>query len=108
MKNYRAFTQIYVLKEINEKKQNSARKEQKSTLYIKRANVATSTFPVSRHYMKKVLTLLQCRDMAATSTKEGKAKIFLSQDIITTLRRHQVDVATSSRHSYDIAYSEKN
>ena len=68
----------------------------------------TEKGPMSRHYMKKVLTLLQCRDMAATSTKEGKAKIFQCRDIITTLRRHQVDVATSSRNSYDIACSGKD
>ena len=56
---------INVLQEINEKKQKSA-------LYRKRANVETSTFPMSQHYMKKVLKLLQCRDMAATSAEKGK------------------------------------
>ena len=52
-------------------------------------------FPVSRHYMKKVLTLLQCPDIAATSVEEKKAKICQCRDIITTLRRHQVNVTTT-------------
>ena len=48
---------------------------------------------MSRHYMEKVLTLLQCRDIAATSAEEGKAKICQFRDFITTLRRHQVNIA---------------
>ena len=38
--------------------------------------------------------LFQCHDKAATSTEEGKAKIFQCHDIITTLRQHHVNVAT--------------
>ena len=51
-------------------------------------------FPMSRHYVEKVLTLLQSRDKAATSAKEGKTKIFQCRDIITTLWQHHVNVAT--------------
>ena len=50
-------------------------------------------FLVSRHYVEKVLTLLQCREKAATSAEEGKAKIFQCRDIITKLRQHHVNVA---------------
>ena len=45
--------------------------------------------------MEKVLTLLQCRDKAVVSAEDGKAKIFQCCDIITTLKQHQANVATS-------------
>ena len=87
---------------MKEKKQNSAKKEQKSTLCKKMANVATSEFqcrdirvPMSRHCVVKVLTLLQCRDIAATSVEEGKEKICQYHDIIMTLLQHQTNVVTS-------------
>ena len=52
-------------------------------------------FPVSRHYVEKVLTLLQCCDIAMTSAEKGKAKICQCHNIITTLSRYQVNVATT-------------
>ena len=39
--------------------------------------------------------LLQCRDIAVTSVEEEKTKICQCHDIITTLRRHQVNTATA-------------
>ena len=51
-------------------------------------------FPVSRNYVGKVLTLLQCRDIATKSVEEGKAKVCQCRDNITTLRRYQVNVMT--------------
>ena len=41
------------------------------------------------------MTLQQCCDIAVTSAEEGKAKICQCRDIITTLLRHQTNVATS-------------
>ena len=38
--------------------------------------------------------LLQCRDKATTLAEEGKAKIFQCRNIITTLKKHHVNVAT--------------
>ena len=77
-----------------------------------------------RHCDEKVLTSLQCRDIAATSAEEGKAKICQCYDIITIVSRHQTNaatskaaltvklhqasnVATSLRHDYNIGCSEK-
>ena len=81
--------------------------------------------PMSRHYVEKVLTLLQCRDIAVTSAEEGKvnnmAMLLHHHDIVTTLTQcrdiksslnsqlHQTsNVATPPRHGYDIGCSEKN
>ena len=89
-------------------------------------------FPMSQNYVEKVLTLQQCQDIATTSAEKGKAKICQCRNIITTLSRHQVNVATTQlnvatpkaastvklhqtsnvatlpRHGYDIGCSEKN
>ena len=62
-------------------------------------------FPMSRHCVEKVLTLLQCCDIVATLTEERKEMICQCHDIITKLSRHQVNVATvqaMSRHCHDM------
>ena len=42
-------------------------------------------FPMLQQCEEKVLKLLQCHDIAATSTEEGKEMICQCRDIITTL-----------------------
>ena len=78
MQNYGVFTQIYVLQELEEKKQNSAQNGAKISIVQRKGQCRDIRLLVLRHYVE---TLLQCHDIATTSSEEGKAKICQCRDI---------------------------